>query len=400
MSKLHYYNPGHEAFVLNGDVSHTPSVNVRKLVRDLALLPAWYADPGDYVFVDEVVSPRFFSMLPKEIRPQVTQLSREELFKQAASLPKMEAAPWGISPQSIHLLNELKKEYQLNLEVPVWKEEYVRLTGRQTAAKCFADIKEVLPDLTFPDVPLFFPTLQEIRQHLTTHPGAYLLKTPYSSSGRGLLWLDNGVMNDKDRKWISGALAKQNVISMEKALNKWGDFALEFYSDGKGEITYQGISLFGTNKRGGYSGNDMISQPHAEDYLSEQIGKEKLEKIKKAATITLQKTYSYLYKGYLGIDMLIHKVNNTKEVHPCVEINMRYTMGMAAISIFNRYIHKDAQGVLKIVYESSPKTAYERHQITKKAYPLTIENGKLREGYLSLCPITKDTNFTVYIIVQ
>ena len=36
----------------------------------------------------------------------------------------------------------------------------------------------------------------------------------------------------------------------------------------------------------------------------------------------------------------------------------------------------------------------------KKAYPLTIENGKIREGYLPLCPVTKDTKYRAYILVM
>ena len=35
----------------------------------------------------------------------------------------------------------------------------------------------------------------------------------------------------------------------------------------------------------------------------------------------------------------------------------------------------------------------------KGAYPLTIENGKIREGYLSLCPVTKETKYRAYILV-
>ncbi len=401
LPKLHYYNPGHETAVLVGTSNYTPSKNVQKMIADLALLPAWYASPGDYVFVDDLISPRFFSTFPKELYPEVTILSKDKVTGKTDYLPKMEAMPWGLSPQSLNVYTKLKDLLGIDIILPVWNQELVRLTGRPVAAECFKKIKELLPDFDFPDVPVFFNNLSEIEEYLVDNPAAYILKTPYSSSGRGLLWLDSGMLDDKDRKWINGALAKQGVISIEKALNKWNDFALEFYSDGDGEIGYRGISLFGTSKRGAYKGNEMISQSESESILTEHIGKDKFWRIREAVRITLKQVYGSLYKGYIGIDMLMYKSEDgTIDIHPCIEINMRYTMGMAAISIFDRYIHKDAIGIFDIIYESRSKIAYERHKLNKKAYPLEFENGKLRTGYFSLCPITKNTNYTAFIIVQ
>ena len=40
------------------------------------------------------------------------------------------------------------------------------------------------------------------------------------------------------------------MVSIEPALDNKQDFAMEFYSDGAGNIQYLGVSVFGTAQRG------------------------------------------------------------------------------------------------------------------------------------------------------
>ncbi len=44
--------------------------------------------------------------------------------------------------------------------------------------------------------------------------------------------------------------------------------------------------------------------------------------------------------------------------------------------------------------------AYESHRMMKETYPATFKGGKIEKGYLSLCPITKETKFRAYINVR
>jgi len=48
---VHYFNPGHETAVLNASKYYQPSRMIAKMQEDLALLPVWYAELEDYVFV-------------------------------------------------------------------------------------------------------------------------------------------------------------------------------------------------------------------------------------------------------------------------------------------------------------------------------------------------------------
>ena len=71
----------------------------------------------------------------------------------------------------------------------------------------------------------------------------FVLKTPYSSSGRGLLWVEKRKPDTKTKNWIEGAFNKQGMISIESGLDKVQDFAMEFYSDGQGTVRYEGFSI-------------------------------------------------------------------------------------------------------------------------------------------------------------
>jgi hypothetical protein len=382
--------------VVHHSAHYTPPRNVRMMMNDLALLPAWYADEGDCVFIDRPESPHLSTWLPEGIRPLATPLTRKEM---AALLPHAEAAPWGLSPQSILLFNELKRKYGLNIEIPLWQDDYAALAGRRTAACCLAEIQKLMPCLTFPSPPVFFLQTEEIEAYLQQHPGSFVLKTPYSSSGRGLLWLHENRLTDSDKNRIKGILRKQGSVSLEPALNRVLDFALEFYSDGKGNLRYEGLSVFSTNNRGAYQGNKLRPQSALWDKLLAYTSKNTLSCLQQAVTQTLTNTFGTRYTGYLGVDMLVYKDKDTFRIHPCVEINLRYTMGMAAIRLFENYLDEEADGIFNIRYETDSRQAYEQHLLMQKTYPLALKNGKLQQGYLSLCPVTEDTHYIAYILL-
>lgn len=399
-AKLLYFNPGHETAILLGAENYTPPANVRRMTTELAYLPVWYADQVDYVFADEMIAPRFFALQPKELKPFAPVISQKEL-KVGGCVPSgLRVAPWGLSPHSIHLFDELKKKYKLDISVPEWNEDYFRLTGRQTAVECLERIQTLLPDLSFPVAPKFCAKVKDIEKYLILRNAPFIVKTPYSSSGRGLLWLPERKLSIKERAWIEGALKKQGTISIECALNKKQDFALEFYSDGQGNVRYEGLSVFDAGSNGAYSGNKLGNQEYLNSFCTEHFGKEYFDRIIEATRQTIQSVYGSIYTGYLGIDMLVYeKPDKTYAIHPCVEINMRYTMGMAAIRISQKYLVPNARGDFRITYENNPGDAYEQHCFMKKAYPLEFENGKIKEGYLTLCPVTKDTKYRAYILV-
>ena len=214
-----------------------------------------------------------------------------------------------------------------------------------------------------------------------------------------MLWIRSAQLEEKEQQWINGVIRKQGKVSIEPALEKIQDFAMEFQSDGQGNIMYDGLSVFGTQTRGAYSGNILGSEHYRESHLLKFVPKESLGRIKDALLQVLSEFYGTIYAGNIGVDMLLYRFENEIRIHPCVEINMRQTMGKLAICLSNK-LHKDATGIFKIEFEKSEGLVLQKHIAEQQRYPIILDNGQIRSGYLNLCPITKQTHYWAYIIVE
>lgn len=400
MLQIHYFNPGHETAVLLGKRNYTAPTNVRKMQKDLAILPIWYAKEGDFVFVDENLSSAFLKDLPEEIRPTCTIVTKDSFLKDATSIPLLEASPWGLSPQSLYVFEQLQKKVEPHLSVREWKEEYFRLTGRQTAAFCLEKIGTLLTDLAIPAAPRFCTTIQEIETYMALTNPPFVLKTPYSSSGRGLSWVKERSLDKQTQNWILGAINKQGTISIEKGLEKVQDFAMEFSSDGNGNVCYEGLSVFNTEERGAYTGNILEEQSIMLQRITKFVDIEVFDRIQETVRTVLEKVYGNIYKGCIGVDMIVYKTTNGYAIHPCIEINMRYTMGMVALRLFQHLITTNASGYYQVCFEKNPNEAFQKHQEMTKRFPLVLQNGKIKSGYLPLCPVDKNTNYRAFLVVE
>lgn len=393
---LHYFNPGSEEAIGSGVHNYTPSIHVQYMFRDLACLPLWYANSQDVVW-DESSDAELYVKKMRRWFPDLPKLFPSEI--QGIDSLTLKAAPWGLAPNSLQAYQRLKNRRRLLLDIPQWQDSYKGLISRETSQKVFQRLKEILPDFQFPETPCFCKTIKEVIDYIDKSRFPLILKSPFSSSGRGLLWIRSAQLEEKEQQWINGVIRKQGKVSIEPALEKIQDFAMEFQSDGQGNIMYDGLSVFGTQTRGAYSGNILGSEHYRESHLLKFVPKESLGRIKDALLQVLSEFYGTIYAGNIGVDMLLYRFENEIRIHPCVEINMRQTMGKLAICLSNK-LHKDTTGIFKIEFEKSEGLVLQKHIAEQQRYPIILDNGQIRSGYLNLCPITKQTHYWAYIIVE
>jgi hypothetical protein len=368
---IHYFNPGHEAAVLNASKYYRQPQQIAGMQKDLAMLPAWYAAPDDYVFTGQV---------------------QNETFKNNS------VELWGISPQSVHYFETLDKQYELQLRIPEWKETYRFLGSRFAAQKALAALMEAFPDIDKTLLPRFCAGLEEIEEILIP-PQPFLVKSPYSSSGRGLLWLPAGKLAQSEKQIIAGMLKKQSRVSVEKALDKRLDFSMHFEISQRKETRFIGWSVFQTNAKGAYGSSRLAAQATLEKQIAEWTDRDLLQKTKETLTRILQTMYAPHYAGNLGVDMLAYADGTQFRLHPCVEINMRKSMGYLAIRLFEKHISPVSCGQLFVEYHKSPSMLNAKHAALQKQYPLQRENGRICSGYLNLCPVKETTNYLAYIAI-
>ncbi len=399
MTRFHYFNPGHETAILNTSPYYTPAANQLKMQRDLAFLPAWYSNsPEDFVLVEDLLSEEFTENIKN--LPLAKAITKEQLNENHVILSNSEISLWGISPQSIHFFEILSKTSGIKFSIPEWNTEYKELSARHTAKTCLEYLIKSNPEISKDIIPEFYSKIEEIENLSLSSQYDLLSKAPHSSSGRGLVWLPAGTFARSEKQILQGIIKKQGNVSIEKVLNKQLDFAMLFYSDGSGNIKFSGFSVFNTNKKGAYENNVLSSQSRLSDIICNLIPSGLIEKTKQDIILFLKKTFGNKYQGCIGIDMMVYIQNNQFKLHPCVEINMRNSMGLLTLRLHQNFCDINSSGYFRIDFNNKDGHIHEKHKQMQSSSPIIIEKGKIISGYLSLCPVTENSKYIAYIIVN
>lgn len=180
--------------------------------------------------------------------------------------------------------------------------------------------------------------------------GQVVIKAPWSSSGRGVRYISRTGNSSSILGWAKNIIARQGGLCIEPYYNKVKDFAMEFYSHGDGRISYCGLSLFNTDGLS-YTGNIVASESYKEKLLSKYVSEDLLTCIRENIKEVFSSRFMGLYEGPFGVDMMI-VANGLKGflLNPCIEINLRRTMGHVAIS-FTQQAYDASVEFMHIVHD-------------------------------------------------
>ena len=135
------------------------------------------------------------------------------------------------------------------------------------------------------------------------------------------------------------SIEKSNLWNQQQGTVKC--LGMEFESDGEGGVNYLGLSLFHT-QNAAYTGNILATEEEKREMISRYISVDRLNVVKEKICTVLGALYKDRYKGPFGIDMMIVRgsengqwsmANGQFLLHPCVELNLRRTMGHVALNI-------------------------------------------------------------------
>lgn len=397
---IHYFAPGHEGAVLNQSPYYHPPVNIRKMEEDLAFLPFWYAQSGDAVWVESQVSASFKEFYDGLNRLDVSIVNEQNIDVYLASGGNSQVELWGVSPRGIHYFDQVAQHNQISLKLPGWSTKLVELTHRVTAARI---LNSIVAEFSFLDknlIPQFYTNIDEVEQVLRLSPQCrWLSKAPFSSSGRGLLRL-NTMLNQSERQILSGILKKQGSVSLERMVKRTIDFAAEFRLNREGQCSFEGFSLFNTNNKGQYNSSLLYPQSLIIDILSKHIPISSIQQVIQRLLRLIESTYAPHYKGYLGVDMMVYDTPEGSALHPCVEINLRATMGVLGLQLYKNYIHANSRGTFFVSYHAKATKAMEFHTEMLNVHPPIFADGAMQKGYFPLAPVEKHTHFVAYALLE
>lgn len=326
---LHVFNPDNDMALANGSAGYTPPTNIQRMMRHTALLPTRWARPGDGVLVDDRV------WVVETPAPKQSQWSEDVETGEGhwTALSDVldsvtEVRPWGWSPAICHRLRSVGIPDSL-LPTSDRVAELRRLSSRQQAVLMLRQLTPL--HSSFVGESVFCTSSAQVEEALARWSRT-VLKAPWSGSGKGLRYGQGG-REDTLQGWYQRILGQQGGVVVEPLYDKLHDFALEFWSDGCGMVAYQGLSLFETHPNGAYKGNLLWDEERKQAWLSEQLALLGTEpSVMPFLTSLLEERLSRLvgtlYRGPLGVDMMLLADGR---IHPCVEINLRMTMGYVSI---------------------------------------------------------------------
>lgn len=331
--KLHIFNPEHDIAMASNISTFTAPHAARELRSELGYIPALWAEQGDLILVEDVEaaidSVRHLKCDIADVLFVIPEdLSAFQLTRNDTSVGQLEISPWGWDSALKYQLSILNPD--LLSVMP--SDEY--LLGIRDISSRKWGATYLLPQLVASD-DLFIGKSEYIEdmdslRSIASSLNKSVIKAPWSSSGRGIRYIEYPFTCHQEG-WAANIIRKQGGIMIEPYYNKVKDFGVEFESV-NGEIVYNGLSLFKTIN-GAYTGNIIASDDEKRQFLSRYISINIIDRVCDAIIDILTPLFKGKYTGPFGIDMMIVADDEHLKLHPCVELNLRRTMGHVALSL-------------------------------------------------------------------
>ncbi len=304
-----------------------------------------------------------------------------------AEIAYTEHAPvWGWDMSFVH---RLQSNGQSLLPTPEQLADIRRLSSRLTAVEMLPAIRQQLPAGTTVGESCYVKDLY--LQSSIFNSQFLITKSLYSGSGRGLRIVET--------QELKSSMPKDDVV-VEPYYDKVADFAVEYLATPT-EVQFLGVSLFETNANNAYLGNCIAPQRVLWQRISKYVPQFDFEHIIGVVRKELSLRFVGHYLGPLGVDMMIVK-NNAQcsmsnaqfKLHPCVEVNVRRTMGELSLHMLP-LLANGAEGYFRIIYDKD--TASLHSTVAAMPPAANNESGKLISGTKLLTPLTGDTHYVAVI---
>lgn len=364
MAKLHLFNPENDLALALGIENFTPPKAASALHKAGSLLPLWYGQDGDLVIANGVDAHWLESIY--------TKFGIGAKVYDYRLLEGLEATPWGWSLHSRKCFLNIgytKDELPDDSDINRWRQ----MSHRRTAISLHDAIASKLDFEIAPAAVEIF-SVSDLKHFLADNP-ASIIKSPWSSSGRGLIDSRQITVDEITRR-CDGIIKRQGSVLAEHAYYRIIDFALLFNCCNR-ETNFAGISLFETDTTGAYSGNILASNDKLLEIIDEIYPADRIIDVAEYLRCAINDLITPFYSGPLGIDMLVARTPaGGTLLDATVEMNLRMTMGFVSRYFSDNYLLNGKTGRYYVTPENKipvPDNAI-------------VENRKLISGRINLTP--------------
>lgn len=338
---VYIFNPEHDMALAANSAFWTAPHAGRQLRADLGWLPALWAEDGDVVVVDDVGAAVSATRKLKVRHAAVEFLSLSEKRRIAEIQRDAEClviSPWG---WDVSIVSQLSRAGFSPCLMPDDADlaKLREVSGRSTSARLLKHLRDT--DSRLAGESKVVESMAQLHGCLREW-GRAVVKSPWSCSGRGVRYLFEEEENIL--RWTEKTMRQCGYITVEPFYTKIMDLGMEFTIGNRGEVRYDGLSLFSTSA-GAYTGNVLATEAEKMEILNRYIDTETIVAAREAICRWMENEAGGCYKGPFGVDMMIVRggdnspagkasaSDSTLRLHPCVEINLRRTMGHVALAI-------------------------------------------------------------------
>lgn len=319
---MNIFNPEHDLCLANGDLNFVPPFSALEFAEDCAGLTRWIDEAKD----DEVIPWGWDSHLKCRLLKQGID---EKLLPSDAELETIrELSRRGVASEAESYVRKTLTEAEL---------EFVRPEGEVVE---LSDVDEVI--------------------NAVGRFGDAVLKAPLSGSGKGLRWARADELTASDLGWCRNVISKQGSVTVERRHTVVQDFAMLFRVNADGTVLFEGLSMF-FNDNGIYKGNVLASDDYILKKWSSYVDEALIMKVRAALTMFLAGRFSGRYCGYVGVDMFVYESDGGFRLAPCVEMNVRMTMGLLARRVFDRSDYVPGDYVMTVEYSPADGELYRKY---------------------------------------
>lgn len=391
MKTLFIYNPTCDIAVENSTNSYMPPKLLSKFEEDISPLMAFIGDKNDVVLSRNEASnelKRFWKQagvdLPEFINPS-------EGITQDVSM----IYPWGWS-------QIIWKQYQAIINKQAFHpdfsslKDFRNLYSRNTSLKLQKKLysKTLDPFVVFPVTPQAYTSIDKIENFLKNNASGIVLKTLWSSSGRGVVFIRNTQQLKEATNWIISQIQKHTCIIGEPIYKKVQDASLQFMITPNKEYQFMGINYFDADDQGRFNKEYLHTPSEIIKYLPQN-------------DIWIQSTANCIiecfqelnihnnYQGPIGVDaMFIEDNKGDVKFYPLVEANLRCNMGLVNLEL-KKHFSEGAKGTWQIsTFKKNEAKQFYNQQL--KQYPIELCNGKISKGFFPLTGFNSNTTFAAW----
>lgn len=342
MTKLYVFNPEHDLVLAEARQGWgmTPPRAARLLRRDMGFLPAFMARDGDWVMVDDVEVARQASSPYAAFLPDVRWVTPRDVERMPGSEKRhVVCHPWGWNEDMRRLFVRVGLDERM---MPVSSDlaKLRRLSHRGSAIGLLQELVAAHRDAV--GERMAATSFDEVMS-LIYQWRAAVVKAPWSSSGRGVRFVGE-TLSDSEEGYVRRVLEQQGAVIVEPHYDCMLNFALEFTVGEHRTVPLDGISVF-TNAGAAYTGNLLAPEEEKRAMLERHVGALTMLDIAYRIHRWLDRVtldggtsgaFRRVFRGPVGVDMMLVRTADGIRIHPCVEVNFRCTMGHVALHVWRR----------------------------------------------------------------